>query len=247
MDEDLKQQFAKHNPLAIKATLGDLPKQSSPLIVKYAGGQFISQLLNVLPDNDGFIFDLGSKEQQRELTSYSSSFTFIAELNGAGVEFAIDNATLTDYEGQPAFAAPLPDRLYLIQRRSYFRINTQAWPPLTCRGQLEDSTPFALPVRDISLGGLCVYTREEQPLSLTEHDIIRNVTLDLQEHGTFTVDIQFISQSQINEINHKSEVKSLPRLSFKFHHLSAAQERDLQRVIFNLEREEMNKKRKFQD
>ena len=48
-------------------------------------------------------------------------------------------------------------------------------------------------------------------------------------------------------VDSKGEVKVMKRMSFKFPYLSASQERDLQQVIYDLERLQIQKRKRFQD
>jgi c-di-GMP-binding flagellar brake protein YcgR len=53
----------------------------------------------------------------------------------------------------------------------------------------------------------------------------------------FRVDAQLISVSERKVVDGKNETITTPRLSFRFLNVSPAVERDLQRIIFSLERD----------
>ncbi|RLM20009.1 flagellar brake protein [Brenneria alni] len=247
VDENLKEQFVKRNKLAICATLRELKKNDTTVMVYHSRGQFISKILDVIPNDNIFIFDLGGGDHESSRVLYAGTLAFVAEPAGAKVEFSAEIARTIDFQGLPAFTAQLPELLYLIQRRSYFRINTPLWPPLLCRGELPDESNFQFTIRDLSLGGLSLYTDRDTTGLLTKGDTICGVEMDLNEYGLFSLDLQFVGQSTMKDVDNKGEVKITHRLSFKFPTLSAAQERDLQQVIFDLERLQNEKKRKFQD
>lgn len=247
VDENLKEQFVKRNKLAICATLRELKKNDTTVMVHHSRGQFISKILDVMPNNDIFIFDLGGVEHENSRALYAGVLSFIAEPAGAKVEFKAEIARTVDFQGLPAFTASIPEQLYLIQRRTYFRINTPSWPPLICRGELPDESDFQFTIRDLSLGGLSLHTDRDIAGLLKDGDIVEGVEMDLDEYGFFSVDLQFVGQSAVKVVDNKGEIKLTQRLSFKFLALSAAQERDLQQVIFELERLQNEKKRKFQD
>lgn len=247
VDENLKEQFVKRNKLAICATLRELKKNDTTVMVHHERGQFISKILDVMADSDIFVFDLGGVEHENSRALYAGLLSFVAEPAGAKVEFQAEIGRTIDFQGLPAFTASIPEQLYLIQRRTYFRINTPLWPPLTCRGELPDESNFQFTIKDLSLGGLSLYTDRDTSELLKPGDIIEQVEMDLDEYGFFCVDLQFISQSAVKIVDNKGEIKLTQRLSFKFPALSAAQERDLQQVIFELERLQNEKKRKFQE
>ncbi|QTF10742.1 flagellar brake protein [Brenneria izadpanahii] len=247
VDENLKEQFVKRNKLAICATLRDLKKNDTTLMVYHSRGQFISKILDVLPNDETFIFDLGGGEHENSRALCAGTLSFVAEPAGARVEFKSDIAQTIDFQGLPAFSSRIPEQLYLIQRRTYFRINTPFWPPLLCRGELPDESKFQFTIKDLSLGGLSLCTDRDIADLLNKGDLIRDVEMDLNEYGSFRMDLQFVGQSTIKDVDSKGEVKITQRLSFKFLSLSAAQERDLQQVIFEFERLQIEKKKKFQD
>ncbi len=247
VNENLKEQFVKRNKLAICATLRELKKNDTSLMVHHSHGQFISKILDVVPDNNLFVFDLGGIERENNRALYAGALSFVAEPAGAKVEFNAEIAKTVTYDGLPAFSAQIPELLYLIQRRTYFRINTPLWPPLTCRGELPDDSVFLFTIKDLSLGGLSLYTDRDTTGLLTEGDIIKSVEMDLADHGFFCVDLQFVGQAMVKIVDNKGELKLTQRLSFKFPSLNAAQERDLQQVIFELERLQNEKKKRFQE
>ncbi|MFC3395846.1 flagellar brake protein [Brenneria rubrifaciens] len=247
VDENINEQFVKRNKLAICATLRELKKNDTAVMINHSHGQFISKILEVMPNNDIFVFDLGSVEHENSRALYAGSLSFVAEPAGAKVEFKAEIVRTVDFQGFPAFTAAIPEQLYFIQRRNYFRINTPLWPPLICRGELPDESHFQFTIKDLSLGGLSLCTDRDTSDLLKQGDIIEKVEMDLDEYGFFCVDLQFIGQSAVKAVDNKGEIKLTQRLSFKFLALSAAQERDLQQIIFDLERLQIEKKKKFQD
>ncbi|KAA9001389.1 flagellar brake protein [Affinibrenneria salicis] len=246
VDENVKEQFVKLNKLAICATLRDLKKNDTTVMVNHSRGQFISKILDVYPERNQFVFDLGGLAVENSLARAAEALSFVAEPAGAKIEFNAQQATTVDFGGLPAFIAPIPERLYYIQRRIYFRINSPLWPPLRCRGALPDDSAFEFTIKDISLGGLSMYTDRDVSGMLRRGDLLPEVELDLDEFGRFVLDLQFIGQSDNKTLSSKGEVRVTQRLSFRFLNLSAAQERGLQQIIFELERQENEKKRKFQ-
>lgn len=66
--------------------------------------------------------------------------------------------------------------------------------------------------------------------------MIPQVEIDMQEWGIFKFDTQLLALSERKIIDNKNETVTMPRLSFRFLNLGPAQERDLQKVIYELER-----------
>lgn len=215
------------------------------MVVNHARGQFISKILDVLPDGNLFVFDLGGVETENSRALYAGDLAFVAEPAGAKVEFKSSIAArwiFRAYRHSSLRFRPSSSIFSAIQRRNYFRITTPVWPPLLCRGELADKTPFQFEIKDISLGGLGLFTERDMSDVISPGDILENVEMDLDEYGFFCVDMQLVGQA-----DSKGEVKVMKRLSFKFPALSASQERDLQQVIYELERLQIQKRKRFQD
>ncbi|ANI29504.1 flagellar brake protein [Yersinia entomophaga] len=247
MSEISKEQYVKKNRLAICAILRDLKKNNTAIMVTHSRGQFISRILEVHPDANQFIFDFGSVERENLLAQDSEQLTFIAEPAGAKIEFSCTTQTEITYFGLPAFSSPIPDSLYFIQRREYFRINIPQWPPFYCTGKFPNGTAFKHTLTDISLGGVGMFSNKDSELPLEGCEILRGSLLDLGEFGSFDLDLQFIRAVDKKVISNKGETVTMTRLSFKFPKLSPMQEKGLQRAIFELEKQQSFKSRKFQD
>ncbi|ELE6382516.1 flagellar brake protein YcgR, partial [Salmonella enterica] len=73
------------------------------------------------------------------------------------------------------------------------------------------------------------------------------VELNMGQWGIFHVDAQLIAISERKVIDGKNETITTPRLSFRFLNVSPAVERELQRIIFSLEREARERANKVRE
>ena len=247
MSETSKENFVKTNKLAICAILRDLKKNDTAVMVIHARGQFISRILDVVPETNQFIFDFGSVEHENTLALAANQLTIIAEPTGAKIEFTFNQLKSIKYLSLPAFSAAIPEQLYFIQRREYFRVNIPQWPPYYCSGKFSDGSKFSYMLGDISLGGMGLYAVKGSEFPLQECGILQDVSVDLGSFGVFKLDLQFIRAIDKQVVNNKGETLTVQRLSFKLPRLSPMQEKGLQRAIFELEKQQTAKARKFQD
>nr|WP_238484597.1 flagellar brake protein [Rahnella bonaserana] len=246
VSEVSKESFAKRNTLAILSVLRDLKKNQTLVMVSHSRGQFISKILDVDADNHQFLFDLGSSDYENGLAMEADTLNFVAEPAGAKVEFSCSKVRQVTYEGLPTFTCDVPPVLYSIQRREYFRVNVPWLPDYRCSGKLPDTTDFAYRVRDISLGGLGLEIDGMTPPEISSGALLKDSLIELAELGKFKVDLQYIGAMPRKSVSNKGETVSTQRLSFKFPNLSPAQERDLQRAIFELEKQQHMKAKRFQ-
>lgn len=228
------EQFLKQGQLAVLGVLKDLVKSQSPVCVSWSKGQFISRMLSV--DTGGLVIDYGSQDKENQEVLKATSVTVTAETQGAKVEFTLNGMTSDIYQDLPAFTSSLPDSLWYVQRREFFRITPPAHPPYFCHILLPGEEKFSGMIQDISLGGMGILLRQELPASITEGMMIPQVEIDMQEWGIFKFDTQLLALSERKIIDNKNETVTMPRLSFRFLNLGPAQERDLQKVIYELER-----------
>lgn len=73
------------------------------------------------------------------------------------------------------------------------------------------------------------------------------IEVNMGQWGIFHFDAQLLTISERKLIDGKNETISTPRLSFRFLNVSPTVERQLQRIIFSLEREAREKADKVRD
>ncbi|HGW6102758.1 TPA: flagellar brake protein [Citrobacter werkmanii] len=239
------EQFLKQNPLAVLGVLRDLNSQQVPLRISWSGGQFISKILAVSPDE--LVMDFGSQEYENQAVQRASQISVIAETQGAKVEFTLLQLKKGEYQRLPAFISTLPPSLWFIQRREYFRIGAPLHPPYRCAAKMPDNSILHFRLFDLSLGGMGGLLETAKPEGLVEGMRFSHVELNMAQWGVYHVDAQLISISERKVIDSKNETITTPRLSFRFLNVGPAVERNLQRIIFSLEREAREKANKVRD
>jgi len=165
------------------------------------------------------------------------NISVLAETMGAKVEFVVPKVEQITYQNLPAFKMPLPDSLWFIQRREYFRISAPLHPAYFCKAKMPDKREFRFRLFDLSLGGMGALMDTARPEGLVEGMRFSQIELDMGGWGRFYFDAQLIAISERKVVDSKNETISTPRLSFRFLNVGPGAERELQRIIFSLERE----------
>jgi len=228
------EQFLKQSPLAVLGVLRDLHKNQVPVRLSWSSGQFISKILEVTAS--GLIVDFGSQTLENLAAQKATNIQFIAETEGAKVEFILPKIESVNYLNLPAFHAPLPQALWFVQRREYFRIAAPLQPYYHCTATLPNGSPFQFRLCELSIGGRGALHDGPLPEGLSAGMRFSQVEMDLVQWGKFHFDMQLITLSERKVIGSKNETVSTPRLSFRFLNVNPAVERELQRIIFALER-----------
>ncbi|PNS13288.1 flagellar brake protein [Mixta theicola] len=243
MKEPDNEQYYKRGTLAVLGVLRDLEHDGMPIMVSHARGQFISRILSA--DKDLLVLDYGSNDYDNQVTLEVRSLTVTAEMKGAKVEFSLEQLHEAHFGGLPAFSTPLPSELLQIQRREYFRISAPLDPVFYCHASWPEGGKARLRLQDISLGGIGVLVEGEMPGNLASGATWHGMRLDMGEYGELQVDAQLLHVGARTTVSGKNETVSTPRLSFRFTSLGPVQERQLQQIIFSLERVAREKAMRF--
>jgi len=226
--------FLKQSPLAVLGVLRDLHKNQVPIRLSWQSGQFITKILEVTAT--GLIVDFGSQSHENHSAQKATHIQFTAETEGAKVEFILPELQPVSYLNLPAFHTPIPSALWFVQRREFFRIPAPMHPYYLCNTTLQNGDPFQFRLCDLSLGGMGALVDGPLPEGLKEGMRFSQVEIDLVQWGKFHFDMQLITLSERKVIDSKNQTISTPRLSFRFLNVNPAVERELQRIIFSLER-----------
>ncbi|WP_215847019.1 flagellar brake protein [Pantoea bituminis] len=244
MKESDNEQYLKRGTLAVLGVMKELLRYQTPLMVTFSRGQFISRMLAA--DEDRIVFDLGSNNLDNDYALNCREVSISAETKGAKVEFSLAALEMTEHEGLPAFSAGLPALLWQIQRREFFRIDAPLEPQFWCHTQWPNGQKARFRLQDLSLGGIGVLVDEALPEALKPGDAFKSFRVELGEYGHFEVGAKLMHIGERSLVSSKNETRITPRLSFRFTTIEPLQERQLQQVIFALERLARDKANRFQ-
>jgi c-di-GMP-binding flagellar brake protein YcgR len=223
--------FGLRNPLEIVIALRDLAIRQDFLTVESGSQQIVTRLLHVDTKSKTLIFDYGAIGRENRAVLAAHKLLFCASPNGVKVEFTTGMPREISYDGNAAFEVELPQVLFRMQRREYFRVETPMLDPYFCSGALPEGQPFRLEMHDLSLGGVALRTPDECIANLEIGVTLKDVVLHLWNQGTVTLDLQLVS----------SRFATVPKggklfiLGFRFLSLPAHAEKMLQQLIAQLE------------
>lgn len=118
----------------------------------------------------------------------SSKLVFVSSHLQIKVQFTAHHAGSVVYQGYPAFYLPLPDSIYRLQRREYYRLTTPLHEPLRCviptvKSRTKQSRELI--IMDISCGGVGL-TCTETDTELVPGESYPGCRIDLPEVGTIS-------------------------------------------------------------
>jgi len=148
-------------------------------------GFILTTLLGV--DDTGLWLEQCTNDFDNKRLAKSNKVVFVSSHFQAKVQFTAKQVSSLPYQGNPSFFLPLPDSLYRLQRREYFRLMTPQDDPLHCvinagKESVEKRSRDFI-IMDISCGGVGLICKESDT-ELTPGASYPNCKIDLPGVGT---------------------------------------------------------------
>ncbi len=237
--------FNTKNKNRNKKLLQDLKKNEINLMVSDSKNQFTGRILDVLADGDRFLFDLIHEKERHVPAPGPDELIFFGELYGQHIEFKCKNIEETIVESLPAFISKVPDHISITQRRENYRVKFPESSDYFCRGKLANNSNFQFRVADISVGGIGLYIDNAVVFPIKKSEIIRGAVVNFNEFGEFFFDLQYIQTIQRKVFNKNGTMTSKWMLSFQFEDLEKIKEKELARLVMELQQDQAAKSGKF--
>ncbi|MDP1772825.1 MAG: flagellar brake protein [Methylobacter sp.] len=234
--------YSINNPRQIIQNLTILIKNKCLLSVRFGEGKafFLTAILEIDEANKAIIFDYGSKDALNQQLLKADRIIFEADFSGIKVSFKGNMLTQALYNGQPAFTMPIPELIFWMQRREFFRIKSPRSKGSYCLLIREDEEPIKLLLYDISLTGFSVLnTSTEISNLLVSGAQFEDCRLVLSEVGEDTVSIKICAKLIINP--DKIAALKIQKIGCLFTRISPMFESTVQRYINQLQRESIQK------
>ena len=150
--------FSIQNPKQIIRHLSLLFKSKCLISARFGTNNesYITTLLAINEGDNSLILDYGPKEDLNQHILNVDKVVFNTEYNGIKVSFAGSSLKKVSHKGEPAFSMAIPNSLYWLQRREYYRVKPLIIKPSYCQLIVEDKKPVNLKLYDISLTGFAM-------------------------------------------------------------------------------------------
>ncbi len=234
--------FSIYNQRQIIHNLSILIKNKCLLSVRFGEGKafFLTAILEIDEENNAIIFDYGPKEVLNQQLLNATRVTFEADF--AGIKSSFKGKTLKKilYNGEPAFSMPIPESIFWMQRREFFRIKSPRSKSSHCQLIREGQEPVKLLLYDISLTGFSVLnTSAEISNLLVPGAQFEKSRLVLTGTGEDTISFKVCSKLIINP--DKIAVLKIQKIGCLFTKITPLFESTVQRYINQLQRESIQK------
>ncbi len=199
-----------------------------------------SFLTTIVGFTDTTLFlDASSDEAIHQRVAMAERLLCIGQLEKIRIQFSLNSASFTLYDGLSAYSTPLPAELLRLQRREFYRLRTPAANPVICtvmvppKENSNDTVKIEVRVADISGGGIAIMVpaNDTHFLPGAEFD---NCTLTLPELGEISVRLKV--RNLFKQTIHGGDVETL-RAGCEFVDLPRNADSAIQRYIFKVERD----------
>ncbi|MEI6335916.1 MAG: flagellar brake protein [Methylococcaceae bacterium] len=232
--------YGIQNQRQISNSLSSLIKNKCLLSVSIdnCGETYITTLLSIDEKNHTLVLDYGPSEQLNHRILSVKEVRFDTQYRGIKVWFTGASLKKTTYKGDPAFIMPIPNTLFWMERRSYYRVKMPLSNISICHliGE-EDSEPINIKVYDISLSGFSTLDDHKEIFDrMTSETLFQGklMFLDLEDNSvSFKV--------CYNQITNPNKLRPIYKIGFKFLQISPLVEDAIQRHLIQLQREHLKK------
>lgn len=224
--------FRITQPREIGSVLRQLQSRRDFLTVE--GGnrpiRIITRILEVDQNAGHFIFDCSVDPNDNRYLLESEQNFFSATQDGVRIQFVGGRAEQHEFEGAFAFRSPLPESLYRMQRREYFRVETPLMQPYRCTANLPGKGQIAFDIFDLSFTGVGLRSKDPILGDLAIGTVLSKAVLDCRKMGMIETDMSITNLRNIRSLK-----DPIYHFGCRFERFPRSKESDLQRMINYLE------------
>lgn len=198
-------EFAVTARREIEALLRNICAQKSRILI-LAGGQPITLVTAVACDGATLILDRALTGEQNRSIMQAGIVTFETTLDNIRIVFDTNRMREVDYQGLPAFALDVPDRMIRLQRREFYRVATPVIYPVLVSIALPkaaDVEPITFSLADISCGGICLLDNQ-LALGANVGRVYTRCRIELPDVGVVTTGLQVRNTATTTLLNNRT-------------------------------------------
>jgi c-di-GMP-binding flagellar brake protein YcgR len=185
--------FLIKSPKEIQLTLHAIAKKKSTGIIYFDDNKRFLKTILLTANDKGIWLDVGPDNDDNNHIVNVDSITLVMMHNGAKVQFSSSHTQIAVYAGHPAFYLPLPNEMFRVQRRDFFRLSASiADTPLKCvipPASEKEQRPHEITIMDISVGGIALIC-QENCINLEAGEFYPDCKIELPGVGTLITTIQ---------------------------------------------------------
>lgn len=232
-DLDRADHFLLRNKSEIRAQLITLARQPDIITAYFNGGKeyLLTAVLGVIDDRGLLVLDIGPDDATTKRAIASGRLVCTTRHDGVPIRFSCEPLQSARFQALPAIATPLPESLYRMQRREFFRVTTpRIYGPRCEIPNPLGGDPYLLTVTDICAGGVGMLDTSQRMKAETL-ERFEGCRILLPEHGEISVNLMICN----NGTQTTASGELIPRYGAAFEGMSISDNANLQRYIYHLQ------------
>jgi flagellar brake protein len=184
-----EERYTLREPAAIARALQELAKRPEIITAWFNNDSesIMTTVIDVMGDRNLVVFEPGDDEESNQRLLQSNRMVCLTSQEGIKVRFIVENLRAARLKGQMVIAADMPNIVFRIQRRDFFRVHTQGRHPVTCSLVTMAGQMRRYAVADVSCGGIGIAI--DRLFDYSVGDTISDCTLIIPNEGKIIVDL----------------------------------------------------------
>lgn len=223
--------YMVRNPHQVRHLLQAMIDQRSMINVHPDGRDqaFPSAVLDV--DIDGLVLDASPVPSINRTVETAGSLLCFGQVDKVTVRFQLEGQRRVDRDGHVAFEVPLPEEVYHLQRREFYRLETPVGDsPYCLLPDPDGGEATRWRVLDISAGGIALLLPPEQNLLKLQSRY--SCVLEIPESTPISTPLVVCNLRQQKQPNGTE----MTRIGLRFDDLPRGADNSIQRYIFRIDR-----------
>ena len=221
-------EFAVTSRREIQALLRNICTQKSRILIQ-AGGRPVTSVTALACDERTLILERSLVAEQNDRIMKAGVVTFDTSLDNIRIVFDSSRMREVDFEGEPAFALDVPERIIRLQRREFYRVATPVIYPVLVAipaSKAADGEAITFSLADISCGGICLLDNQ-LALGAAVGRVYARCRIELPDVGVVTTGLQVRNTATTTLLNNRTN----SRFGCQFVDISRAHMAMVQRYV----------------
>ncbi len=193
---------------------------------------FFSAILSINPEHEYILLDEINSKSGHELLLIHKKMNVVTKINGIEIRFSANLLNTSNQDGTAIYKVEYPESVLYLQKRQNFRINIGLGINIPIKLKREDGIPVYGHMINLSETGAGIELDTPCPVHIAE--ILPHCELRISEDNIIKcqLEIRYINENNSNHIQ---------RIGGQFLGLSGAQQRELAKLVVELQRDLMKR------
>jgi c-di-GMP-binding flagellar brake protein YcgR len=193
---------------------------------------FFSAILSINPENEYILLDEINSRHGHELLQIHKKMNVVTKINGIEIRFSANLINTSHQDGAAIYKIEYPESIHYLQKRQNYRINIGLGINIPIKLKREDGIPVYGHMINLSETGAGIDL--DTPCSIHIGEILPHCELRISEDNIIKcqLEIRYLNQNKSNHVQ---------RIGGLFIGLDGSQQRELSKLVIELQRDLMKR------